>query len=107
MTFQFSPRSSPLLRAGPANSSSTLGRVALGVALASCLAFPLHLLLSYPNRISVYPSLQVDAQAYDDIATNIARGAGLGAIPPFQPPGFVSLLAVVYYVFGHSWIAAK
>lgn len=107
MTARVAHRGIALIGAGRASPSRTWGRVALAIVLAWCISSPMYLLLSHPNRISVYSSLQVDAQTYDEIATRIASGAGLRAMSPLQPPGFIGLLAVVYYAFGHSWMVAK
>ena len=71
------------------------------------LALPLVDVLSYPERLSVLGSLQVDAETYHRLASDLSAGAPLGSIPPLQPPGFVAALSVVYRVFGRSPIVAK
>ena len=68
---------------------------------------PLADVLTYPTRISVLPSLQVDAPTYDELGAAIATSGRWTDVPPMQPPGFVVILAVVYRVFGHSLLAAK
>ncbi|MBA3271219.1 MAG: hypothetical protein H0T71_11990 [Acidobacteria bacterium] len=76
----------------------------LVVALA---ALPLRAIVAHPTSLSVVPSLQVDAAAYDAIAAEIVQTRSLAPIPPLQPPGFVLMVAAVYAVAGHSWVAAK
>ncbi len=76
----------------------------LVVALA---ALPLRAIVAHPTSLSVVPSLQVDAAAYDAIAAEIVQTRSLEPIPPLQPPGFVLMVAAVYAVAGHSWVAAK
>lgn len=71
------------------------------------LALPLADVLTYPERISVLPSLQVDAPTYDELGAAIASTGRWTEIPAMQPPGFVAILAVVYRTFGHSVVAAK
>jgi len=68
---------------------------------------PLADVLTYPTRISVLPSLQVDAATYDELGASIAASGRWTDVPPMQPPGFVVILALVYRVFGHSLVAAK
>ncbi len=81
---------------------------ALGLAAVFLgLALPLADILASPDRLSALGSLQVDAGAYDAAATALAGGAPWTAIPLRQPPGFVATLALIYAVFGHSYLAAK
>ena len=68
---------------------------------------PLDDVLRYQDRVSVLPSLQVDAITYDQLGAAIAAGGPSTAVPAMQPPGFVMILAVVYGLFGHSVVAAK
>ena len=68
---------------------------------------PLADVWTYPTRISVLPSLQVDAATYDELGSTIAGSGRWTDVPPMQPPGFVVVLALVYRVFGHSLLAAK
>lgn len=71
------------------------------------LALPIADVLTYSDRISVLPSLQVDAATYDELGAAIAASGHWTDIPAMQPPGFVAILAVVYRVFGYSVVAAK
>ncbi len=68
---------------------------------------PLADVLTYPTRISVLPSLQIDAPTYDDLGAALAASGRWTDVPPLQPPGFVVMLGLVYHVFGHSLLAAK
>ena len=63
--------------------------------------------MSAPDRISVLSSLQIDAAAYDAIAARLSESRSIDAIPPLQPPGFVTFLALVYAIAGHSWTAGR
>jgi len=76
-------------------------------AAAVSLILPLHDITSHADRISILPSLQIDASTYDAIGLSLATTGDAKQIPVRQPPGFVVLLAAVYRVFGHSWLAAK
>jgi hypothetical protein len=71
------------------------------------LAMPLAQAIAHPTRLSVLSSLQIDAEVYDRIAVDLANRRALDSIPPLQPPGFVTFLAVVYAVAGHNWVAGK
>lgn len=84
-----------------------LGRMAMTLVIAILLLLSARYVLSAPLRISVLPSLTVDASAYDAIALDLSNTWSLDAIPPLQPPGFVTFLAVVFTVFGHSWTAGR
>lgn len=85
-----------------------IGRGGLVLAVCALLALPLARIFEYPHRISTLPSLQVDAATYDAIAVDLAsRRFAIDAIPPLQPPGFVTFLALIFTLFGHSWIAVK
>jgi 4-amino-4-deoxy-L-arabinose transferase-like glycosyltransferase len=90
----------------PSGSSAHL-QAALWAITAFGLALPLWDLASYPDRLSILPSLQVDAATYDALAAQIAAGGGLASVPVRQPPGFVVLLAGLYGLVGHSTTAAK
>ncbi len=93
-----------------ARTPRTTGRFAVGVAAVliavGCL-LPLTDVLRYPGRISVLPSLQVDAPTYDELGAAIAVRGLWTNVPPMQPPGFVVILGLVYRMFGHSLLAAK
>lgn len=82
-------------------------RAFAALLVLALLALPLRDILAHPTSLSVLPSLQVDAAAYDAIAADVARTKSLSAIPPLQPPGFVVTVAAVFAVMGHSWVAAK
>ena len=77
------------------------------VLIAVGWLLPLSDVLRYPDRISVLPSLQVDAPTYDELGAAIAASGRWTDVPPMQPPGFVAILAIVYRMFGHSIVAAK
>ena len=77
------------------------------LAVAGGLSLPLVDILTYPNRLSVLPSLQVDAATYDAIGQSLAATGRVSDIPARQPPGFVVLLALAYSAFGSSWVTAK
>ena len=85
---------------------SVTGAVAV-VAIVTGLSIPLVDVLSYPDRLSILPSLQVGASTYDMLAVDIESRGAWTDVPPLQPPGFVVILAVVYRAFGHSLVAAK
>jgi 4-amino-4-deoxy-L-arabinose transferase-like glycosyltransferase len=85
----------------------SIGRWGLVLAVSALLALPLSRIFEYPHRISVLPSLQVDAVTYDSIGLDLANRRTIDAIPPLQPPGFVTFLGLIYTIVGHSWIAAK
>jgi len=59
------------------------------------------------DGVSMLPSLQVDSITYHELATDLALGKGLDAIPVRQPPGFVMILAVVYKLFGPTFMVAR
>jgi 4-amino-4-deoxy-L-arabinose transferase-like glycosyltransferase len=82
-------------------------KTVLALACAVGLSLPLIDIVSYPERLSLLPSLEVDAATYDALGVALAAGGGLETIPPLQPPGFVAILSIVYRLFGHSLVAAK
>ncbi len=51
-----------------------------------------------------------DAAAYDGLALRLAQGEGYvtahGTPTAFWPPGYPALLAILYTIFGYSWLAA-
>ena len=90
--------------------ASALARVARVVAIGGIAAgvwLPLNDVIAYPDRISVLPNLQTDAPAYHAIAVDLATTGSLTALPPRHPPGWVSLLALIYTVTGPSFVAGK
>src|SRR5688572_17683138 len=97
----------PCVVAGPSNAMHRLKWLILALAVAGGLSLPLFDITSHAHRISVLPSLQIDAATYDDIGRRLAATGEMTHIPPRQPPGFVSLLVLLYRVVGHSWVAAK
>ncbi len=86
---------------------NVLRRTAIVGVVAVPLLLSARFATSLPLRISVLPSLQVDASTYDSIALGLSQTWSLDSVPPLQPPGFVTFLAVVYTLFGHSWIAGR
>lgn len=88
-------------------SAAFIARSVASLSIAALFGLSLAFATSFPDRISVLPNLQVDAQTYDAIALDLSNRRSLDAIPPLQPPGFVALLAVVSTPFGHSWITAR
>lgn len=85
-------------------------RVSLAVLLgviAWCLSLPLQDIFAYPDRVSVLPNLQTDAQAYHDLARQLAETGSLDALPAKHPPGWIALLGAVYAVAGVSFVAGK
>lgn len=102
----------PVVAATPSERRS--GRPATRFVVALLLAviafgwsLPLTDILGYPDRISVLPSLQVDAATYDELGAAVASSGRWTDLPAMQPPGFVAILAVVYRLVGHSIVAAK
>lgn len=83
-----------------------LRRVALVGAIGWFLALPLVDILRYPNRVSIYSSLQVDAAEYDAIARETAATWHFD-LPPKIQPGWITLLAVVYRAAGPTLVAGK
>jgi 4-amino-4-deoxy-L-arabinose transferase-like glycosyltransferase len=61
---------------------------------------------AHASTRSVY-NLDIDSAAYDGLAVELAATRNLRTIPTSQPPGFVVLLAGIYAVFGHSYLAVK
>jgi hypothetical protein len=82
-------------------------RLGAAAILLLLIASPLPSILASGDRLSQLPSLQVDAAAYDAIAADIVHTGSLGAIPPLQPPGFVTLLSGVYSLPVPSRVAAR
>lgn len=82
-------------------------RWVVGGVIVASLAATAWVIVSHPHRVSVLPSLTVDAVTYDAIGLDLANRRTLDAIPLLQPPGFVTFLALVFTVCGHSWVAAK
>ncbi|HXG89943.1 MAG TPA: hypothetical protein VNJ02_16570 [Vicinamibacterales bacterium] len=84
-----------------------MARAIAAALVLALLAIPLAAIRSSGDRLTILPSLQVDAPAYDAIASAIARTHSVDPIPPLQPPGFVMTLGALYAITGHSWLAAK
>lgn len=76
-------------------------------AIAWGLWLPLHDVLAYPDRISVLPNLQTDAATYHAIAADLANSGSVSALPIRHPPGWVSLLALIYHFTGPSYVGGK
>lgn len=85
----------------------SLARASAVLAIAALLLVAVRFATSAPSRISVLPSLQVDAQAYDTIARELSERWTPDVIPIRQPPGFVAFLAGLYTVFGQSWTVGR
>jgi 4-amino-4-deoxy-L-arabinose transferase-like glycosyltransferase len=77
------------------------------LAIAYGLTLPLYDLLAYPDRVSVLPNLQADAEAYYSIGRTIATDWNLDAFPIRHPPGWIGLLALVFSIGGASFVAGK
>jgi hypothetical protein len=77
------------------------------VTVAWFLSLPLRDVFAYPQRISVLPNLETDATAYDAFARELAQTWHLASLPTKHPPGWMVLLAAVYDLFGHSYVAGK
>jgi 4-amino-4-deoxy-L-arabinose transferase-like glycosyltransferase len=71
------------------------------------LWLPLADVLSFPTRVAVLPNLEADAAAYDAFAWDFARSWRIDALPTKHPPGWMALLAGVYAIAGHSYVAGK
>jgi len=84
-----------------------IGRVLLVGLILWGLHLPLHDLLTYPDRISVLPNLQADADAYDRAARRLSTTWSTGELPIRHPPGWIATLAVLYAVTGPSFVAGK
>jgi 4-amino-4-deoxy-L-arabinose transferase-like glycosyltransferase len=88
-------------------SPGLLVRLAAVALLLWFVALPLRDVLAYPDRLSVLPNLQTDAETYHAIASDLAIRRDLAAVPSRHPPGWVSLLALVYGITGPSYVAGK
>jgi 4-amino-4-deoxy-L-arabinose transferase-like glycosyltransferase len=82
-------------------------RVALLLAIAYGLSLPLRDVLAYPNRVSVLPNLQTDAEAYYTLGRAIAEQRSLSAFPIRHPPGWIGLLAIAFNIAGVSYVTGK
>ena len=82
---------------------SQIGTTCLVLLLAGVLGPPLVRIVRGGERIALVPNLEVDARSYDTIALDLSRRRTLDALPSTFPPGFVTVLAVVYATVGH-WI---
>jgi hypothetical protein len=80
---------------------------AAALVIAWALWLPLADVLRFPDRISVLPNLEADAAAYDAFARDLAGSWRLAALPAKHPPGWMAMLASVYLVAGHSYVAGK
>jgi 4-amino-4-deoxy-L-arabinose transferase-like glycosyltransferase len=90
-----------------ASTQRTLGWGVFALALAWFLALPLSDVLAYPERLSVLPNLETDAAAYDAFAQEFSQTWQQSSLPAKHPPGWMVLLASVYAMFGHSYVAGK
>ena len=71
------------------------------------LWLPLADVLAFPTRVAVLPNLEADAAAYDAFAWDLARTGRLDTLPTKHPPGWMLVLASVYAIVGHSYVAGK
>jgi 4-amino-4-deoxy-L-arabinose transferase-like glycosyltransferase len=81
--------------------------IATAGVLAWFLLLPLRDVFAYPDRISVLPNLETDAAAYDAFARDFAGTWDIGSLPSKHPPGWMVVLAGVYSLFSHSYVAGK
>jgi 4-amino-4-deoxy-L-arabinose transferase-like glycosyltransferase len=77
------------------------------LAIGYGVALPLRDVFAYPDRISVLPNLQADAEAYYNIGRAIAGQRSLDAFPIRHPPVWIGLLALASGVAGDSYVAGK
>jgi hypothetical protein len=75
--------------------------------LAVCLWLPLGDVLAYPDRLSVLPNLQTDAETYFNLARDVHDTMSLGNLPPRHPPGWIAAVAVAFWAGGVSYVAPK
>jgi len=87
--------------------SAWIGRLLLVGLILWGLHLPLHDLLTYPDRISVLPNLQADADTYDRAARRLATTWSSDEVPIRVPPGWITVLALLYAVTGPSFVAGK
>ena len=87
--------------------SAWIGRLLLVGLILWGLHLPLHDLLTYPDRISVLPNLQADADTYDRAARRLATTWSSDEVPIRVPPGWTTVLALLYAVTGPSFVAGK
>jgi 4-amino-4-deoxy-L-arabinose transferase-like glycosyltransferase len=71
------------------------------------LFLPLRDIVTFPERLSVLPNLETDAAAYDAFAWALAQTWDIWTLPSKHPPGWMVVLAGVYALFGHSYVAGK
>jgi len=84
-----------------------IGRLVLVGLILWGLHLPLHDVLTYPDRISVLPNLQADADTYDHAARRLAATWSSDELPTRHPPGWIAVLALLYAVTGPSVVAGK
>jgi len=87
--------------------SAWIGRLLLVGLMLWGLHLPLHDVLTYPDRISVLPNLQADADTYDRAARRLATTWSSDEVPIRVPPGWTTVLALLYAVTGPSLVAGK
>jgi hypothetical protein len=87
--------------------SAWIGRVLLIGVILWGLHLPLHDLLAYPDRISVLSNLRADADTYDRAARRFATTWSSDDLPVRIPPGWITVLALLYAVTGPSFVAGK
>jgi hypothetical protein len=84
-----------------------VGRFVLVGLILWGLHLPLHDLVTYPDRISVLPNLQADADTYDRAARRLATTWSSDDLPIRIPPVWITVLALLYAVTGPSFVAGK
>jgi len=87
--------------------SAWVGRLLLIGVILWGLHLPLHDLLTYPDRISVLSNLRADADTYDRAARRLATTWSSDDLPIRIPPGWITVLALLYSVTGPSFVAGK
>jgi len=88
-------------------ATTVLRRAILLLAIGYGVSLPLRDVIAYPDRVSVLPNLQTDAEAYYNIGRAIAEQRSLDAFPIRQPPVWIALLALVFSIAGESFVTGK
>ena len=67
----------------------------------------MQLVLEYPDRLSILPNLQTDAEAYFGLGRDVFEHQTLGVLPPRHPPAWPAMLALTFAIGGISYVGAK